>query len=56
MVAFEKSKMVCFDSSGMKYIAVSRGWSTFAVKLICYIVFWSLSSFWCLVKSVAIIL
>ena len=38
----------------MKKIVVSSALSRFPVKLICCIAFESASSFWCLLKSVAI--
>ena len=56
-VPCEKSKIVFFDSSIMKSIAVCPARSSrFAVKLICCIAFASASSACYLLESIAIIL
>ena len=55
-VPCEKSKIVSFDSSIMKSIAVCPARSRFAVKLICCIAFASASSACYLLESIAIIL
>ena len=55
MVPCEKSKMVSFASSIMKYIAGIPAKSRFSVKLIYCISFSSTSSACCLLKHIAII-
>ena len=55
-VPCEKFKIVSFDSSIMKSIAVCPARSRFSVKLICYIPFGSASRACYLLESIAIIL
>ena len=53
-VPFEKSQTVSFANSIMKNIVEPSALSRFPVKLICCIAFGPASSFYCLLKSVAI--
>ena len=53
MVSFEKFNLVSFASSIMEN-NVALSFSRFPVKLICCIVFGSVSTFCCLLKSIVI--
>ena len=53
-VLFEKSKTLNFISSTMENIVAPSALSRFPVKLICCIVFGSASTFYRLLKSIAI--